>query len=300
VTLFAFYGTFTSTQPGHRNLEGARFVERTRTAPRYRLYFVDAMWPALVPSDHGVAIDCEVYDTDEQLLAHLAEVEPPEWNRRSVELADGRVVEGFLGDEALAARGDDVSRHGGWPAFREWLAASRRRRVPEEVETERLVLRQWRNEDVEPLAEIYAQPEYAAFMRARTPEQTREQIERFRRLWGEEGLSHWAAEERASGRLIGRIGLMRHHDWPLEPSPVEVGWTLHRDWTGRGLATEGGRASLEVWREQLPNDPRVLSITTPDNVRSVAVMRRLGLSERGRTFWHDGEHVWYALERDGR
>ena len=298
MTLFAFYGTFTSTQPGHRNLEHARLVERTHTAPRYRLYFVDAAWPALVPADEGVAIECEVYDADEGLLARLADVEPPGWSRGPLELADGRVVEAFLAEPEVAARGDDVSRHGGWPAFREWLASTRRQRLPDEVETERLLLRQWREDDVKPLAQIYAQPEYVAFMRARTVEETREQIERFRRLWSEDGFSHWAAEERATGRLVGRIGLLRHHDWPLEPSPVEVGWTLDRDWTGRGLATEGGRASLEVWRELLTNDPRVLSITTPDNARSLAVMRRLGLTERGTTFWHDGQHVWYALERD--
>jgi RimJ/RimL family protein N-acetyltransferase len=168
------------------------------------------------------------------------------------------------------------------------------------LETERLLLRQWRDDDVEPLAEIYVQPEYVAFMRERTRDETLEQIERFRRLWAEDGFAHWAAEERATGRLIGRIGLLRHHDWPLEPSPVEVGWTLHRDWTGRGLATEGGRASVEVWRELLPNDPRILSITTPDNVRSRAVMRRLGLTEHGTAVWHGDEHVWCALERDPR
>jgi RimJ/RimL family protein N-acetyltransferase/gamma-glutamylcyclotransferase (GGCT)/AIG2-like uncharacterized protein YtfP len=297
VTLFAFYGTFTSTQPGHRNLEPARLVERTRTAPRYRLYFVDAMWPALVPSDDGVAVECELYEADEQLLAHLADVEPAGWRRAPLELADGRLVEAFFGEPELAEGGDDVSRHGGWRAFCMWLAASRRQQLPDEVETERLLLRQWRDDDIEPLAEIYAQPEYVAFMRARTVEETREQIERFRGLWAKDGFAHWAAEERASGRLIGRIGLLRHHDWPLEPSPVEVGWTIHRDWTGRGLATEGGRASIEVWRELLPNDPRVLSITTPDNVRSRAVMRRLGLAESGSALWHDVEHVWYALER---
>jgi RimJ/RimL family protein N-acetyltransferase len=223
---------------------------------------------------------------------------PPGSSRGPLELADGRVVEAFVGEPELAARGEDVSRNGGWAAFRDCLVGSRRQRLPDEVETEHLLLRQWRDDDVEPLTEIYAQPEYAAFMHTRTRDETLEQIDRFRRLWAEEGLAHWAVEERASGQLIGRIGLLRHHDWPLEPSPVEVGWTLHRGWTGRGLATEGGRASLEVWRDQLPNDPRILSITTPDNTRSRAVMRRLGLTERGIAFWHDVEHVWYALERD--
>ena len=117
MTLFAVYGTFTSTQPGHGNLAGARFVERTRTAPRYRLLFVDGLWPALVPFADGVPIECELYECSEELLERLALVEPPGWNRRSVELEDGRVVQAFVSDVGLALRGVDVSEHGSWTAF---------------------------------------------------------------------------------------------------------------------------------------------------------------------------------------
>ena len=117
MTLFAFYGTFTSSQPGHGNLAGARFVERTRTAPRYRLYLVDGLWPALVSVDGGVPIECELYDCSEELLERLARVEPPGWNRGPVELADGRSVEAFLGGRELVARGDDISDYGSWGGF---------------------------------------------------------------------------------------------------------------------------------------------------------------------------------------
>jgi gamma-glutamylcyclotransferase (GGCT)/AIG2-like uncharacterized protein YtfP len=117
VTLFAVYGTFTSTEPGHGNLTEASFVERTRTAPYYRLFFVDRLWPALVPFADGVAIECELYECSEDLLERLALVEPPGWNRRSLELEDGRVVQAFLGDVGLALRGVDVSEHGSWAAF---------------------------------------------------------------------------------------------------------------------------------------------------------------------------------------
>ena len=117
MTLFAFYGTFTSSQPGHGNLAGARFVERTRTAPGYRLFFVDDLWPALVPAEDGAAIECELYECSEELLERLARVEPQGWNRAPVELEDGRTVEGFVGDPALATRGVDVSEHGSWAAF---------------------------------------------------------------------------------------------------------------------------------------------------------------------------------------
>ena len=117
MTLFAFYGTFTSSQPGHGNLAGARFLERARTAPRYRLCFVDGLWPALVPTEGGAAIECELYECPEELLERLARVEPPGWNRGPLELEDGRVVEAFVGDAALVACGVDVSGHGSWAAF---------------------------------------------------------------------------------------------------------------------------------------------------------------------------------------
>ena len=134
-------------------------------------------------------------------------------------------------------------------------------------------------------------------MRAHSVDETRTQIEKFARKWEEDGLSHWATVELESGELIGRIGLMRHHDWPLEPSPVEVGWVLHQEYWGRGLATEGGRASMELWRELLHDDARLLSITSPENDRSQAVMVRLGLTYRGTAQWHDRDVVWYAEDR---
>jgi RimJ/RimL family protein N-acetyltransferase len=171
------------------------------------------------------------------------------------------------------------------------------RRLPPEVRTDRLLLRQWRDEDVEPLAEIYAQPEFLEHMPGRDLEQTRAYVEQLRRRWADDGFAQWAAEDLETGRLVGRIGLLRHHDWPLEPSPVEVGWALHRDWWGRGLATEGARRAVELWRDILVDDARLLSITTPANVRSRAVMHRLGLTERGAAHWHGLEVLWYALDR---
>lgn len=169
--------------------------------------------------------------------------------------------------------------------------------MPAELRTQRLLLRQWQDSDVEPLAEIYAQPEYQRFMPAMDLEGTAQQVERWKRFWHEDGVSHWAAVDLATSRLIGRIGLIRHHDWPLDADPIEVGWTLHRDYWGRGLATEGGRASLEIWRERLLDDQRLLSITVPGNMRSRAVMERLGLTYRGTAHWKNLDVVWYAIDR---
>ena len=169
--------------------------------------------------------------------------------------------------------------------------------MPLEVRTARLLLRQWRDEDAAQLARIYAQPEYRQHMPPLDFEQTRAQIQRFRDRWRDDGLAHWAAEDLETERLVGRIGILRHHDWPLEQSPVEVGWALHREWWGRGLATEGAEAAVSLWRDVLVDDVRLLSITTPANSRSRAVMRRLGMTMRGTAFWHGHEVVWYALDR---
>jgi len=113
---FLIYGTFMRGQPGHANLDGARFLEQVSTAPSYRLFEVDGRWPALIEDEDGVTIAAELYEIESEHLARLAELEPPGWNRTPVELADGRRVEAFVGDESLRARGVDASEHGGWAA----------------------------------------------------------------------------------------------------------------------------------------------------------------------------------------
>ena len=173
--------------------------------------------------------------------------------------------------------------------------------VPRELTTRRLLLRQWRDEDAEPLHGIYSQPEYLETMPPIDLDGTRAQVERWQRAWDEDGYCQWAACDLESGRLIGRIGILCHHDWPLSDRPVpEVGWVLDHDFWGQGLATEGGLASIAVWREHLPDEPRLLSITTPENRRSRAVMNRCGLRLRGTAQWHGYDVVWYSLERGER
>ena len=87
-------------------------------------------------------------------------------------------------------------------------------------------------------------------------------------------------------------------DWPLADEPIpEVGWVLDQSWWGRGLATEGGQASVDVWRDHLPDEPRLYSFTLPRNRRSRAVMERLGFTRRGEAHWHGDDTVWYVLDR---
>jgi len=115
--------------------------------------------------------------------------------------------------------------------------------------------------------------------------------------WERHGYGEWAAEEKASGRLVGKIGLHHHADWSAEEVKVEVGWLLARDAWGKGYATEGAAASLEDAFERVRLD-RVLSIAQVENRRSVRVMERIGLSPVGRTRWRRTDVCWYAIDRD--
>src|SRR6266700_3945805 len=107
MTVFAFYGTFMRGQLGHDNLLEATYLERVRTAPAYRLFYVDGRWPALISDCGGAMIGCELYEASEDLLERLAGIEPPGWERAPIRLEDGRVAEAFLGSPDLRRRGVD-------------------------------------------------------------------------------------------------------------------------------------------------------------------------------------------------
>jgi RimJ/RimL family protein N-acetyltransferase len=168
----------------------------------------------------------------------------------------------------------------------------------EERFTDRLWLRPWSEEDLDAYAGIVADPEVMRFMGSGPLERAAAaaQLDSFGELFARFGTPHWAAEDRATGQLVGRIGLFHHTDWPLDPDNVEVGWMLARRRWGEGLATEGARAALAYAWERLRR-PVVISLTVPANRRSRAVMERLGMTARGRRHWRGHEHVWYAIER---
>ncbi len=102
-------------------------------------------------------------------------------------------------------------------------------------------------------------------------------VRRIERSFEERGYGLWAVEEPGMTPFAGFVGLL-HHDFPAHFTPcVEVGWRLaHESW-GRGYATEGGRAALRFGFEELGLD-EIVSMTTVTNVRSQAVMRRLGMT----------------------
>ena len=144
-----------------------------------------------------------------------------------------------------------------------------------EIETERLLLRQWRDGDWQALHRTYGDQEVMGWIGATAVDVagTAAAVGRMSMHWRLLGYGMFALEERSSGELLGRVGLMLHPDWPLDGPKIEVGWTLQRSAWGRGYATEGARASLAFGFGEL-GLPVIFSMTRPDNARSRAVMER--------------------------
>lgn len=151
--------------------------------------------------------------------------------------------------------------------------------------TERLLLRPWRDTDLAALHAVSGNPEVMRFFPAvSTEEQTREFIVRQQRQQAERGYCFFAAELRETGRVIGFIGLS-YLEMDVDFAPcVEVGWRLHPDVWGKGLAPEGARACLGFGFNELGLEA-IYADAPAVNLPSQTVMRKIGM-RKYREFSH--------------
>ena len=148
---------------------------------------------------------------------------------------------------------------------------------PPVIETERLILRGWRESDLVALAAINRDREVTRHLGGPIPKRESDLVVgRFIQKWGEEPrFGWWALEGRAESGLIGFVGLAPP-DFTTPPAPcIEIGWRLARTAWGKGYATEAARAVL-AHGFALGLD-EILAFTVPANIRSRRVMDRLGL-----------------------
>ena len=167
------------------------------------------------------------------------------------------------------------------------------------METGRLLLRGWRDGDLEPYARMCADPEVMRFIgngATLTREGSGEQISRFLRHWEERGFGLWALEEKESGAFVGFAGLAYREDWAEGGRKTEVGWRLDRAFWGRGLATEAAEASVAYGLEHIGLE-RIISIIQPENTASRRVAEKAGLTLSGETRWRNNAVVWYAIDQ---
>jgi RimJ/RimL family protein N-acetyltransferase len=173
------------------------------------------------------------------------------------------------------------------------------------LKTQRLRLREWRDDDLAPFATMNADPAVMEFLPS-----TLSRVEsdafagRIRAHFDEHIFGLWAVEEVASGSFIGFVGLsVPHFDIPFMPC-VEIGWRLARDHWGRGYATEAAMEAIKFGFERAEL-AEIVSFTVPMNQRSRGVMTKLGLQREAKDdFEHPSlpvghrlrSHVLYRLE----
>jgi len=153
------------------------------------------------------------------------------------------------------------------------------------IETPRLLLRTFRRADLPAYAALNADPEVMRYLGGAISAAESDDIAAWaQETYATQHMGLLAIERRADGEFLGMCGL-HHVSWYPD---IEIGWRLARDFWGNGYATEAAAAWLEYGFQTLAL-PRVISISDVPNVRSIAVMKRLGM-----TLDHETE-----LEEDG-
>ena len=156
------------------------------------------------------------------------------------------------------------------------------------IETARLILRNWREEDIEPFIRHTNTPAVMRWLGGvRTEEFHRTAIRNRIMVWQERGFTFWAVERKTDGELLGFCGLKIADTAgsPIE-GMVEVGWRLREDAWGQGYAKEAAIASLDFAFETLGAE-QVVAITFNGNEPSWGLMERLGMTRRPELDYDD-------------
>ncbi|WP_039356972.1 GNAT family N-acetyltransferase [Candidatus Protochlamydia amoebophila] len=145
------------------------------------------------------------------------------------------------------------------------------------IKTERLVLRQWCEDDLEPFAKLNADPRVMEWFPSTLSRLESDDLaKRISPKLQEQGWGLWAVSIPDISSFIGFIGLavptFNAHFTPA----VEVGWRLAYEYWGKGYATEGALAALKYGYEAL-NLKEIVSFTTVANQRSRHVMEKIGM-----------------------
>jgi RimJ/RimL family protein N-acetyltransferase len=151
------------------------------------------------------------------------------------------------------------------------------------IETERLILRTWRESDIAPNTAMLGDPDAGRFI---TPDHKpiTDELSGWRNAaimaghWALHGFGYFVVEEKSSGLFVGRVGPWCPPGWP----GFEVGWGIARDYRGKGYAVEATRAAIDWVFDNLAVD-RIIHCIEPVNIASQRVARRLGASIEGET-----------------
>ena len=173
------------------------------------------------------------------------------------------------------------------------------------IETERLVLREWRVGDGATFAALTNTPSVMRYLGGvEDPAVLATSERRQRALQAERGYCFWIVERRADGAMLGFCGLKPCTVGPID-GEVEIGWRLREDAWGQGYAREAAQASL-AWAWATLDAPRIVAMTVAANTASWGLMERLGMIRRpDLDFAHPAfaadhalsAHIVYSIDR---
>lgn len=148
------------------------------------------------------------------------------------------------------------------------------------IYTDRLILRDWHGDDLEPFAVMNADETVMEFYPATMNREESDALAmRLQQDMDAIGFGLYAVEVKSTGNFIGYVGLSEVR-FPAAFAPaIEIGWRLAAPSWGHGFATEAARACLTHGFSQL-GFPELVSFTTRTNKKSIAVMERIGMSRR--------------------
>lgn len=172
------------------------------------------------------------------------------------------------------------------------------------IETDRLILREWRDEDREPMfVHLNSQPAVMEWLGgAQTREESDAGIDRIIGYQADYGHCFWAVERKTDAALLGFCGIKRTNDEGApDPGKPEIGWRLRQDAWGRGYAKEAAVASMNYAFDTIGAE-FVSAFTVKRNSGSWGLMERLGMTRRrDLEFWDPkwspvlGETIVYRI-----
>lgn len=168
--------------------------------------------------------------------------------------------------------------------------------MAEMFQTQRLRVRELEESDLGAVAAMLADPDVMRYWpRPYTFEEAAEWIRQRRRQYAEDGFSYWLALNRASGAVVGQVGLLMHDVEGVRESGL--GYILDRPWWGRGLATEGALGVLQ-WAFRTQSFAYVACLIRPENTPSLRVAERLGLRADRLVDYKGFVHWRFVAERE--
>jgi len=164
------------------------------------------------------------------------------------------------------------------------------------VESERLIFREFTLDDLPMLIEQRSDPDvnkYLGGTKLQNPEALAKRIRFYMSCYESHGFGMCAMIWKPTGEMIGSAGLQ-----PLDGTDdIEVGYSLVKEFWGKGIGTEAARAWLEHGFRDHGLD-RIVAIAVPENIASRRIMEKLGMHYEKTEFHYDAECAFYSISKD--